>query len=77
VNATFTPQTVTLDLKALAVKGAGRKWVLSGPSLDAQNKVGAPAGVTVTQSPARAGRSLVVSPTSATVFEFPIQQPKS
>ncbi|HJV40392.1 alpha-L-arabinofuranosidase C-terminal domain-containing protein [Caulobacter sp.] len=77
VNATFTPQTVTLDLKALAVKGAGRKWVLSGPSLDAQNKVGAPAGVTVTQSPARAGRSLVVSPTSATVFEFAIQQPKS
>lgn len=77
VNATFAPQTVKLDLKALAVKGAGRKWVLSGASLDAQNKVGAPAGVTVTQGSARAARELVVSPTSATVFEFPIERPKS
>jgi len=77
VNATFAPQTVKLDLKALAVKGAGRKWVLSGASLDAQNKVGAPAGVTVTQGAARAARDLVVSPTSATVFEFPIERPKS
>lgn len=73
VNPTFKPQTVKLDLKALAVRSAGRKWVLSGPSLKAENKVGAPAGVTITEGPAsRAGGDLVVSPISATVFEFPL-----
>ncbi|HWU81197.1 MAG TPA: alpha-N-arabinofuranosidase, partial [Caulobacter sp.] len=30
VNATQAPQTVRLDLKALALRGAGQKWVLSG-----------------------------------------------
>jgi alpha-N-arabinofuranosidase len=72
VNATQTPQTVRLDLKALALRGAGQKWVLSGPSLAAANKVGAPAGVTITSSATRPGASLTVSPVSATVFEFPI-----
>ena len=73
VNATFEAQTVKLDLKALAVGGPGRKWVLSGPDLKAQNKVGALDGVTVTESPAAApSKGLSVSPTSVTIFEFPI-----
>jgi alpha-L-arabinofuranosidase len=73
VNPTFTPQTVKLDLKALAVSGAGRKWTLSGASLKAENKVGAPAGVTIAESTApRPSGGLVVSPISATVFEFPL-----
>ncbi|KQV58472.1 MULTISPECIES: alpha-L-arabinofuranosidase C-terminal domain-containing protein [unclassified Caulobacter] len=72
VNATQTPQTVRLDLKALALRGAGQKWTLSGSSLAAANKVGAPAGVSITPSAARPSASLVVSPVSATVFEFPI-----
>lgn len=73
VNATFDSQTVRLDLKALNVRGAGRKWVLSGPDLKAQNKVGAPDGVTVTESPAAApSRGLSVAPTSVTIFEFPV-----
>jgi len=71
VNPTATAQTLKLDLKALALKGAGRKWVLSGASLGAANKVGAPAGVTITQGLASRSK-LVVSPISATVFEFPI-----
>jgi alpha-N-arabinofuranosidase len=74
VNATQTPQTVRLDLKTLTLRGAGQKWVLSGPSLAAANKVGAPAGVTITPSATRPGMSLTVSPVSATVFEFPIDQ---
>ncbi len=73
VNPTFTPQALKLDLKSLALKGAGRKWVLSGASLKAENKVGAPAGVTIAQSAApRPGSSLTVPAISATVFEFPL-----
>jgi alpha-N-arabinofuranosidase len=77
VNPTFTPQSVKLDLKALALKGAGRKWVLSGASLKAQNKVGAPAGVTITEGSApRPGTGLIVQPISTTVFEFPVDPAK-
>jgi alpha-N-arabinofuranosidase len=77
VNPTFTSQTVKLDLTSLALNGAGRKWVLSGALLKAQNKVGAPAGVTITEGSApRPGTSLVVSPISATVFEFPVDAAK-
>lgn len=73
VNATFTEQPLNLDLKSLVVRGAGRRWVLTGASLEAANKVGAPAGVTVTASSAsRPGSRLVVPPISATVFEFPV-----
>ena len=73
VNATFAPQTLALDLKALAIAGAGRKWVLSGASLAAENKVGKPAGVTIKESKAAAPRGgLAVPATSVTVFEFPI-----
>ena len=77
VNPTFTPQSVKLDLKSLALKGAGRKWVLSGASLKAQNKVGAPAGVTITEGSApRPGTGLIVQPISTTVFEFPVDPAK-
>jgi alpha-N-arabinofuranosidase len=73
VNATFVQQPLDLDLKSLAIRGAGRRWVLTGASLAASNKVGAPAGVTITAgSVPRPGASLVVPPISATVFEFPI-----
>jgi alpha-N-arabinofuranosidase len=73
VNPTFTPQALKLDLKSLALRGAGRKWVLGGASLKAENKVGAPQGVTITQGSApRPGSGLVVPAISATVFEFPI-----
>lgn len=77
VNPTFSKQTVKLDLKALALAASGRKWVLGGGSLEAANKVGAPAGVTITAGPAqRSSEGLVVSPISATVFEFPIKGAK-
>ncbi len=73
VNATFEPRTVKLDLKALDLGGPGRKWVLSGANLKAQNKVGAPNGVTIVESAAgRPGKDLTVAPTSVTIFEFPI-----
>lgn len=73
VNATFDTQTVALNLKALKPKSAGRKWVLTGASLKAENKVGQPAGVTIAESAAKlAGGRLTTAPTSVTVFEFPL-----
>jgi alpha-N-arabinofuranosidase len=73
VNATAAPQPLNLDLKSLSVRDPGRRWVLTGASLEAANKVGAPTGVTVTAgSVARPGSRLVVAPISATVFEFPV-----
>ena len=73
VNATLAAQPLDLDLRSLGLRGAGRRWVLTGASLQAANKVGAPAGVTVTSSAvARPGSRLTVPPISATVFEFPI-----
>jgi alpha-N-arabinofuranosidase len=73
VNATFIAQPLNLDLKSLAIRGAGRRWVLTGASLEAANKVGAAPGVTITAGSApRPGSSLSVPPISATVFEFPI-----
>jgi alpha-N-arabinofuranosidase len=77
VNPTLTSQTLKLDLKSLTPRGAGRRWVLSGASLKARNKVGAPAGVTITPGSApRPGTGLTVSAISATVFEFPIDVAK-
>jgi len=74
VNPTLSSQTVKLDINALALAGAGRKWVLSGASLEAANKVDSPAGVAIKASPAKlSGDGLVVSSISATVFEFPIR----
>lgn len=73
VNATFDTQTVALNLKALKAKSAGRKWVLTGASLKAENKVGQPAGVTIAESAAKlSGGRLTTAPTSVTVFEFPL-----
>ena len=73
VNATFDTQTVALNLKALKPKAAGRKWVLTGASLKAENKVGQPAGVTIAESADKlSGGRLTAAPTSVTVFEFPL-----
>jgi alpha-N-arabinofuranosidase len=73
VNATFDTQTVALGLKALKPKSAGRQWVLTGASLKAENKVGQPVGVTITESAAKlSGGRLTSAPTSVTVYEFPL-----
>ena len=39
VNATFKPQTVTLDLRGARARGAGTQWLLTAASVDAANKV--------------------------------------
>jgi alpha-N-arabinofuranosidase len=73
VNATLEPQRVRIRLKQLQVRGGGLQWLLTGAALDAQNKVGAPPGVTI--QPVRMpplGASLMVPAKSASTFEYPI-----
>jgi alpha-N-arabinofuranosidase len=73
VNATFKPQPLRLDIKGVRTRGSGTRWLLTGASLDAANKVGAASGVTIVESKAPAlGRSLIVPATSAAIYEFPI-----
>jgi len=73
VNATFAPQRFAVDLHGLRTRGAGAQWVLTGATLEAANKVGQPAGVTIAEKKVPAlGRQLTVPAISTSVFEFPI-----
>jgi alpha-N-arabinofuranosidase len=73
VNPTFQPQPMTLSLAGVRIRGAGRVWRLTGASLAAVNKVGAPDGVTIREDRAPTpDRSLTVPPLSASIYEFPI-----
>jgi alpha-N-arabinofuranosidase len=73
VNATLEQQPVAIKLKQLRTSGSGTEWLLTGSALDAQNKVGAPPGVTI--QPVRVpplGASLMVPAKSASIFEYPV-----
>ena len=75
VNATFQPQRVSLAFAGARLRGPGWVWRLTGARLDAVNKVGAPAQVTIVQ--ARAGAPsgvLSVPPLTVSIYEFPIAE---
>ena len=73
VNATFQPQTFALTLRGMQVRGQGNRWLLSGKSLEAQNKVGAPPGVIIQQKRVLPlGRSLTVPPIATAIYEYPV-----
>ncbi|TGX55750.1 alpha-N-arabinofuranosidase [Sphingomonas gei] len=73
VNATYEPQRLQLEPRGLKPGGAGIRWMLTGRSIDAENKVGAPAGVTISEKRVPApGRALTVDPISVTIFEYPV-----
>lgn len=73
VNATFSPQSVAIELAGLHVRGPGKVWRLSGASLEAANKVGQEPGVTIREEPApRLGGRLTVPAISTSIFEFPL-----
>lgn len=73
VNATYVPQRFAVDVKGLRTRGAGERWLLTGTSVDAANKVGAAPGVSITEVKVPAlGRELSVPAISTAVFEFPI-----
>ena len=73
VNATFDQQRLDLSLENVRLSGRGVRWLLSGKSLSARNKVGAPAEVVVKQSDVSgAERGLAVPPISVVIYELPI-----
>jgi alpha-N-arabinofuranosidase len=78
VNATFEPQSISITLSGIKTRGDGKVWRITGKSLDAANKVGQPAGVTVQESavPPRLGR-LTVPPISTAIYEYPAETPTS
>ena len=74
VNATFQKQSADLSFKGLSIAGAGERWVLTGKSVDAANKVGATPQVTITSSQAMPYQgALSVPPISIVVYEFPLR----
>lgn len=75
VNATFQPETVKINLKDLNTRGSGTRWLLTGASLDAANKVGEPAGVTIRKASVPPLRgSLTVPAISTAIYEFPLSK---
>lgn len=72
VNATYETQTARLIFDGLAIDGAGTRWLLTGKSVDAVNKVGAPVQVTIASSRISSWGALSVPPVSVAMFEFPI-----
>ncbi|HEU4960500.1 MAG TPA: alpha-L-arabinofuranosidase C-terminal domain-containing protein [Sphingomonas sp.] len=73
VNATHEPQPVSIAIDGARTTGKGTVWRLTGASLTAENKVGAPPGVTIRQSSvAPLGPRLVVPAISTSIYEFPL-----
>ncbi|WP_240502049.1 alpha-L-arabinofuranosidase C-terminal domain-containing protein [Sphingomonas panacis] len=74
VNATYQPQRLALSLAGATLRGGGTRWLLGGKALTAENKVGAPAGVTIREAKVSgAARGLVVPATSAVIYELPLR----
>ena len=73
VNATYEPQRFAISLAHLKTAGPGRQWLLTGKTVQAENKVDAPPGVNITEkSTPPLGRELTVPAISTSIFEFPL-----
>src|SRR3546814_20210997 len=73
VNATHTPQSVSIAIDGARTTGKGSVWRLTGASLAAENQVGAPPGVTIRQSSAAPlGARLVVPALPTSPSDFPL-----
>lgn len=74
VNPTFSPRTLRLDWTGLKVgRGRGQRWLLSASSLMANNAVGVPPRIAVTQqAQPPLGHMLSVPATAAAIYEFPL-----
>jgi alpha-N-arabinofuranosidase len=73
INATLEAQPLDISLEGIKVRGTGSVWRLTGPTLDAANKVGQPPGVTIHESKVPAlSRRLTVPPISTSIYEYPV-----
>ena len=62
-----------MKLANIGTAGPGRQWLLTGKSVQAQNKVGAAPGVTITEKRVPPlGREIAVPAISTSIFEFPL-----
>ena len=77
VNATYEPQRFKVTLANLKTEGAGQQWLLTGKSVQAENKVGFAPGVTITEKRVPPlGSEIAVPAISTSIFEFPLAAPR-
>ncbi|MET0308190.1 MAG: carbohydrate binding domain-containing protein [Sphingomonas sp.] len=75
VNATYQPQRFSLNLQNLKPHGPGKRWLLTGKSIEAENKVGSEPGVAITETRVPALKtSLSVPAISTAIFEYPLSK---
>jgi alpha-L-arabinofuranosidase len=75
VNATESEQKFDLNVTGVRVNGAASLWLMTGKDLNATDRVGQPAQVTVKEMPASdAAKSFSVAPISISIYRFPVAQ---
>jgi alpha-N-arabinofuranosidase len=72
VNATFQPQRLNLALSGMSLRGGGRRWVMTGKTVEAVNTIASPNGVTIAESKVAGTRTVMVPAISAAIYEMPI-----
>jgi alpha-N-arabinofuranosidase len=71
VNPTERAQSLGLELEGFARRGTGRSWKLTGPSLDAENRVAQTPQVAIVEGTFDAtARALAIAPISVELYEF-------
>ncbi len=70
VNATEEARTLEVAFEGFKPGRNGRRWQLTGASVDAVNRVGRPPEVSITEGSFRAARTLNIAPISVELFEF-------
>ena len=74
VNATESVQQIDLDVLGVKVSGKSKLWQMTGPDLNAANRVGQKPQVQVVEIPIEdVPKTLSVAPISANIYEFPVQ----
>lgn len=72
VNATVQPQRLNLALSGMRLRGGGRRWVMTGKTVEAANTIASPDGVTIAESKVAGTRTVMVPAISAAIYEMPI-----
>ena len=70
VNATEQAQSLQLSLDGFKARKTGRSWKLTGPSVEAQNKVGKAPEVVIAESTFTTTAALKIAPISVELYEF-------